>query len=99
MKLITLHGRKSPDDEMPDWGFSGPTLHGIAAVHWTYGTMNVFFTDVAAAKEAHRLTGWTFFDDHALEMAFSDDLLMIKPEGGDVAYFGDFELQDDKEAA
>jgi len=31
-----LHGRDDPEQDMPDWGFTGPILGPFEAVHFTY---------------------------------------------------------------
>jgi len=78
---------------MDDWGFNGPDIEEIEAVHYTYGHGNVFFENEAAAERARKLTGWKYFDQNALEMRFCDHLLEItNPEQGH-CFFGDWEFQ------
>jgi hypothetical protein len=91
--MLLLHGRHDPEEEMQDWGFNGPIIPGIIAVHYTYGGANIFFESVSAANHAQELTGWDKFDDHALKMNQLDDVVFIDhPELGR-CYFGDWEFQ------
>lgn len=88
MKLILIHGRKTPDEELTDWGFVGPVLKDIKYVHGTYLThIMVGFNSVQAARKAQKITGWESFDQTVLEVQLHDDL--IKTRDG---FFGDFEL-------
>lgn len=96
LSLLLIHGRFDPGKQMEDWGFAGPTLTGIVALHVTYmATLVLYFTDHHAAQRAHALTGWPHWDDTALELMFHDDLLMVRPISLDrpAAYYGDWELQ------
>lgn len=101
MRLISLHGRLKPDQEMDDWGFNGPTIEGIVAVHFTYGEPHVFFARDEDANKAWEITDWEWFDDKALIARTFDDLLVMDnveiSEDGEVwvgrAYFGDWEVQ------
>jgi len=88
LRLLILHGRKSPDENLDDWGPDGPTVYGIDAIHWTYGNANVFFESEEAAEIAQRLTGWETFDEKALSMRFHGDLLVVNG-----MYYGDWEIQ------
>lgn len=93
MRLTTMHGRRDPNQDMEDWGFDGPIIDGIIAVHSTYGSKNVFFATNEAAEKAHRVTGWPFFDNNALEMRFQDGMLLLTPADASAAWYGDWELQ------
>lgn len=102
--LYLHHGRTTMEgggtdwngEEKNDWGFTGPRLSGCIGTHCTYGNMNVWFKDSKAAKEAHKVTGWNFFDDRALEMPTREDCVAARvphPDGGFiVAFFGDWGL-------
>lgn len=94
--IVLLHGRTDFNQVMDDWGFEGPTLRGVAWVHWTYGGMNVAFENRQDAERAAEITGWHWFDDKVLEMEIIDDLVVIRGNSGrdDPQFFGDFELQD-----
>lgn len=95
LDLVLLHGRRDPNEDMDDWGFSGPTLQGVVWTHWTYGSMNVAFATPELAKEAEKQTGWNWVDDNVLEMGLLDDLVVTCGNSGhdDPEYYGDFELQ------
>lgn len=90
MRLMLMHGRNSPTEEMNDWGFQGPTLDGVEAVHFTYGlsTVRVWFVDVASREKAQEITGWEECEDNALEMQFHEDLVMAQGK-----YYGDWEVR------
>ncbi len=36
--LKLFHGRDSPNQDMDDWGFEGPTIGPLSFVHTTYAT-------------------------------------------------------------
>lgn len=93
--MLTFHGSyDSERHDMNDWGFNGPTIKDIEAIHSTYGNEVIYFTSSEAAEIAHRETGWEFWDAHALEPQFEDGLLVLKPtDGSPTMYFGDWEYQ------
>ncbi len=101
MKLLLMHGRTGLDkptdvdgNEVDDWGFDGPTIEGIKAVHYTYGNPVVWFDTNEAAEAAHRLTRWEYFDEGGLEMEFREDLVQTyNAERERLEYFGDWEFQ------
>ncbi len=96
LDMLLIHGRSYPDEELDDWGFNGPTLTGIEALHVTYqSTFVLHFVDAAAAQAAHALTGWPYFDQDALELTFHDDMLLVVPiaSDGPMAWYGDWEVQ------
>lgn len=89
MDFLMLHGRDTPDKDMDDWGFNGPTLEGVLWVHFTYmQTLTIGFNNAENFNKAQELTGWPHWDELILEMKFEDDLLLA---GG--KYYGDWELQ------
>lgn len=91
MKLITLHGRNNPEQPMNDWGFDGPDIDGIVALHVTYNATHVLhFATVGAAKKAAEITGWEVWDNRALSLQFRDDMLYMPARG---EYYGDWEIQ------
>lgn len=92
MRLLLLHGRHDPTEHMDDWGFAGPVLHGVIAVHFTYGAANVFFESVTAAVAARAATGWEYWDDNALVMTFAHDMVTTT-EDNEACFYGDWELQ------
>ncbi|QQS14686.1 MAG: hypothetical protein IPK81_11325 [Rhodospirillales bacterium] len=93
MRLVTLHGRNYPRERLSDWGFDGPTLENVVAIHWTYGNLNIFFHNDAAASHAQRETGWSHFEDCALTMRFERNLLVMRERDGHTRYYGDWEVQ------
>lgn len=95
MKMILLHGRHDPDQQLDDWGFTGPVLRHVQYIHSVYGNLTIGFSSRSAAKAANRLTGWPFFDDAVLEIRQHDDLIMLTaPEA---SYYGDWELVEDSD--
>lgn len=93
MRLLLLHGRHEPGEEMDDWGFNGPAIPGIIAVHYTYGAANIYFESVEAANHAQSLTGWKKWGSNVLEMRTKEDLVeAVNPELGH-CFFGDWEFQ------
>jgi hypothetical protein len=93
MRLVTLHGRRHPDRQMHDWGFVGPTIVNIVAVHGTYGQQNVYFASPVDALNAIGQTGWSRFGDRALIMRFYEDMLVLTGSDGRTGYYGDWEFQ------
>jgi len=96
LRLLLIHGRHDPDEQLDGWGFSGPDIDGVEALHVTYQqTFVLHFEDRASAAKAQALTGWREWDDQALEMSFHDDMLKVCPiaSDGPIAYYGDYELQ------
>jgi hypothetical protein len=100
MRLLLIHGRKTADEEMNGWGFDGGWIEGIEAVHYTYGTPNIFFVSNEAAQAAHARTGWEFWDDNALRPKIVDGMIHLAHgcDDGREAYFGDWEYQTDADA-
>jgi len=50
--LHLFHGRNSPDQDMDDWGFDGPTIGPLDYVHTTYGdNIKIRFTYPIDASE------------------------------------------------
>jgi len=96
MKFILLHGRDDPEQQMDDWGYNGPVLNKVKYVHSVYGNLMIGFHSAEAAKAAHELTGWTFFDDAVLEIAFFEDLVLCRNAKGGAQYYGDWELQEEE---
>lgn len=97
MRLLLIHGRFDPEEQLDDWGFSGPDLDDVEALHVTYQqTFVLHFKNSASASKAHALTGWPYFDQDALELTFHDDMLKVVPiaSDGPIAYYGDYELQE-----
>lgn len=81
--LALFHGRVRPDQQLNDWGFEGPLVGPIRALHVTYQTTyNLFFVDDATAQ------AFGFPDAEENELEFVNGLLHYK--GG---YFGDWEIQ------
>jgi hypothetical protein len=62
--LMLLHGRDNPDQQMDDWGFTGPVLGPFEAVHFTYATHVRCFPKGSDG------------DAEALELTYHDDMLM-----------------------
>lgn len=100
MKLLLLHGRGDPEQDLNDWGYGGPTLEGVRALHVTYlSTYALYFDTPEQAEEAQRLTGWRPWNRDAgnrpiaLEMPFHNELLHTDPPECKTRYFGDWELQ------
>lgn len=92
MYLKLIHGRKSPEEQLDNWGFEGPVIGPIKYVHATYfSTFTVGFYDAAAMEEARKLTGWGAWDELTLEMKVVADLV----KAGD-GYFGDWELSTER---
>ena len=88
MQLVLYHGRKSPDQEMDDWGFDGPALKGVERIQYTYGHLYVFFSNPAFCEAAKAATGWSDHADNALQVGQHDDLLQAAD-----SYYGDFYLE------
>lgn len=86
-RLLFIHGRKDPGEQLEDWGFNGTSLEGITVIHFTYGHGVVHFVDEEAVSKAKVITGWKYFDNCALEIAQFEDLVSTN-EG----YFGDWEI-------
>jgi hypothetical protein len=95
MKLILLHGRDNPNEDMTDWGYLGPDIENVRYIHSVYSNFTIGFKSRRDAILAHSLTGWPFFDDMVLEMCFFDDLVVCCPENKKKSYYGDWELQED----
>ena len=77
--LQLLHGRKSPDEEMEDWGFTGPLIGPLKFCHVTYNsTINLGF-------ENGQETGPMFDRDG---FGFHEDMIFY-----DGSYYGDWELK------
>lgn len=96
MRLLLIHGRFDPDESLDDWGFNGPDIEGVEALHVTYQqTFVLQFADRASCQKAAILTGWREWDELALEMTFHDDMLKTinVAADGPAMFFGDYEVQ------
>lgn len=92
--LILLHGRKTDNEEMDDWGFNGPLLVEIAWLHWTYSnSIDLCFISEKATMKAQIETGWEQFDDCVLSMRLKEGLVVTDEPIDGRCYYGDFELQ------
>lgn len=92
LDLYLQHGRRSPEDNLEDWGFDGPRLPNVVGIHETYRcTLRILFADAESAKHAQRATGWQLWDDCELEATIADDMLSCDYRGSR-AYFGDWGL-------
>jgi hypothetical protein len=78
MYLKPLHGRDYPDQQLNDWGFDGPWIGPLEAVHDTYRTDTAFY--FLDAPEGAEEAGPANF--------FVGDLLLV-----DGKYYGDYEIQ------
>lgn len=87
MQLQLLHGRKSPNEEMKDWGFDGPTITKITDLTGTYGELYIHFDNEQHLNIAQLQTGWEYFGDYALVLRFCEDLVQTIQ-----GYFGDWQL-------
>lgn len=85
MHLRLFHGRHTPDEQLSDWGFDGPTLGPLRYVHTTYAAvMHVGFVSKAAAAAC----GITVDEeDPTLDLYIVDDLLVH-----DGKYYGDWSV-------
>lgn len=84
--LHLSHGRTSPDEQLNDWGFNGPTIGPLEYVHHTYAVhVRFYFRDLA---DAHRQG----FVDTEGELYIVDGLLVH-----DGKYYGDWTVSDSPE--
>lgn len=96
MILKLFHGRKDPDQEMTDWGFEGPEIHGVTTVQFQYGVEHIIFKTPDLMEVARKATEWepSEFYENALVMKRRENqnngaeyLIEIK---GD--FYGDYEM-------
>lgn len=91
MKLKLIHGRKNRDDQPKEWGYDGIPILGVKYMHVTYMTDYIIgFKSTEAMRQAQAQTGWPEWDNEALLMKITDD--MVETLEG---FFGDWELQED----
>jgi hypothetical protein len=98
MKMLLLHGRYNPDQDMDEIGFQGPTLTDIKYIHATYQSLNIGFVSEQAAQQAHTLTHWDLLDKMVLQAAHADDMLKVIEKNTAPSYYGDWELQQEEAA-
>ncbi len=82
---------------MNDWGFTGPTITDVRYIHSVYGNLTIGFTSRSKADQAHKITGWPYFDDAVLEIHQHDDFIMTSIP--DHRYYGDWELVENSDPA
>lgn len=88
MKLLLLHGRTAPDQNLDDWGVASEPIHGVEWMHITYlSLMTIGFINDEFLRAAQNMTGWEACDARMLEVARHDDLIFA---GG--YFYGDFDL-------
>jgi len=93
MDMMLLHGRDRPDEQLNDWGFDGPTLHGVQSFQQRYRiTTTVKFVSRTFADLARNLTGWPIWDDDILEVPWHGDLIATCEPDGHRRYYADVVL-------
>jgi hypothetical protein len=93
LNLYIQHGRRHPKEALKDWGENGPILPNCIGIHAIYGATYAYFASPYDAEKASLLTGWPFYDGDALEMKFSESLLIAKFRDGETGYFGDWGVE------
>ncbi len=93
LNLYIQHGRRHPEEALKAWGENGPILPNCIGIHTIYGATYAYFASRYDAEKASLLTGWPFYDGDALEMTFSESLLIAKFRDGAIGYFGDWGLE------
>lgn len=93
MQLHLYHGRDDANADLEDWGFDGPTLHGVQQLLWTYGHPYIIFIDDTQRDAAAALTGWKEgVHEHSLELQLFGDLVATQLPEGD-KFYGDWTLR------
>lgn len=85
--LVLFHGRKTPDEELEDWGSDGPCIP-IEGFHTTYGEHKVHLSPLFPIERWPEMEAIGFTagsPDNWLEIPFKDGLL--KCNG---IYYGDW---------
>ncbi len=90
--LYIHHGRKSPDEELDNWGENGPRLRNCIGIHCTYLRTYAYFATQLDRDLAALRTGWETWEETSLVMKYHDDLLVARFEDGTIGYFGDWGL-------
>ena len=90
MKLHLFHGRKTPNEQLDDWGEEGPTIE-VEAIHVTYGDhWRLKFADRReATKQTHlaKSKGWETMDDGWVWVFLTGGMF---PHGG--MFYGDWDV-------
>ena len=104
MILHLYHGRLTHDgpatdtegNEVDDWGFEGPKLHGVKSLIWTYGNLAILFIDHEAYKTAEAQTKWAdgVFDNSLRLPTTPDTVRVFNTERTRYEYFGDWSLSE-----
>lgn len=78
-----------------EFGFTGPTLHGVIALRMTYSEARIEFVDEESHTAARAATGWpNGVSDYSLEPQYEDGLLRIYNHGRDrFEFFGDWGIE------
>ena len=80
--LAMLHGRGSPDEQMSDWGYSGPLIGPLNWCHTTYATeIKIEFKDNDCEARYFRFTD----SPHCHVLQIHNDLLVYAR-----SYYGDW---------
>lgn len=97
VQLRLWHGRNTPNEDLNDWGFDGPTLNDVESFESSYNATNTirFLTPEAFAC-AKAITGWPTSGDLTLEISGTTDLIETREPARDriSAYYGKWFLSD-----
>lgn len=87
--LSLWHGRHDPDQDMEDWGFDGPVIEGIVAIHTTYlSEIRITFKDLQHTRRAFIQTMWEEgLNNDELLISITDDMIYVPRRA---AWYGDW---------
>lgn len=98
--LRLFHGRKSPAQDMTDWGFDGPMIGPLEYVHTTYNAevkikfvddnrhdFEKYFPAEMARENAQAKDNTNWYVSTETQLAMVEDLLVYEGE-----YFGDWSV-------
>jgi len=60
--LKLFHGRKTPDEQLHDWGSEGPVI-GPVGITWTYGNLKLHSPDWSEFEELRFVDGLIHYGD------------------------------------
>lgn len=97
MQFRLWHGRKSPDEDLEDWGFDGPILNDVESFESIYNATNTIrFLTEEACRNAQQVTGWPSYGDLILEIPGTTELIETREPTREhiPAYYGKWLLFD-----
>ena len=100
IQMCIFHGRRTPFEEMQDWGWQGPLIEGIASFFYSSGDLSMSFNSNEHHVKAAAMTAWQSEDKKLLvhdgfdpvTNPYKHEMVCCDEDNQGRSYYGDFEL-------